>query len=251
MIDPTAFRFSGYQAAAFYTNLQLSVAKVLPALLGELADTLGGDPTSLPLPAEAPPELPRLLLSNVDKSLRMDVALSRVDIRWQLTAGGQQLSITDFCAFAERALAVFQASVSANAGRVALIAHRFMPDENPGLLLAAHFCRPELLVREPRYKGPLSRPENFELHSHKTYSLGRFPLNSWVRCKTATLSVGGAAGQRVVFVEQDLNTLAEAQEKLSFSTADIREFYALAVPEIEAIARLYLGPRTPERAATR
>lgn len=241
MIDPEAFRFGAYQTATFYNNLQATATRLLPKLLGELGDQLDGDPVTLPLPPQAPPEVPRLILQSADQSLRMEVSLLRVDVRWQRTVTAGQPELPQFCGFATKAHGLFQEVVGARSGRLALVVQRYQLHQSPGMALSAHFCRPELVSNQPHAKGPLNRPENFELHAHKTYHLGRFPINSWMRCKTGVLAVA-EVGQPIILVEQDLNTVAEGLEKQSYGVADLQEFYGLTVPELDAIARLYFPP---------
>jgi hypothetical protein len=179
-------QFSGYQAAAFYVNLQFSVGAIVRPLLQRLDNLLDGDPISLPIPEEAPPEIPRIFLTNKDRSLRFDLSPARADFRWQRPDHGE-MPLGRFTELAQYAFAGFQEAAQATPGRLALVVHRFKADDRPGFALAEHFCRPELLANEPR-KGPLSRPEAFELHAFKRYHAGRFALNSWVRAKSGTLT---------------------------------------------------------------
>lgn len=238
MIRHSTFRFSGYQGAAFYANLQLTVGKVLPRLLSELSDVLDGDPITIPVPAEGPAEVPRIILGNKEQSMRMEISLARTDIRWQLKPTVPELNFDQFSSFAQRAFACFHQITQANPGRVALVLNRFQLHENPGKEIASHFCRPELLLDEPGRKGPLNRPEHFELHAHKRFDLGRFRVNSWVRCKTGTFTEGESR-QKIIFVEQDINTLPERLAETEFNEADIREFYELSIAEFDTIMRLY------------
>ncbi|MBI4484090.1 MAG: hypothetical protein HY652_14535 [Acidobacteria bacterium] len=239
MILASGFSFGAYQAATFYASLQLTVNKVLPQLLNGLSDVLDGDPIALPVPAEAPPEVPRILLGNKNRSIRFDISHSRADVRWQRPGNELQgWDLRRFCDFAQRAFGLFHEATQAKPGRLALIVNRFQPDEKPGRALASHFCRPALLSNQPGKKGPLNRPENFELHAHKTFELGPFLVNSWVRVKTGLKTEAGER-TKIILVEQDLNTLAEKLPDTEFSENEIREFYRLAVPELEVIIRLY------------
>ena len=116
-------------------------------------------------------------------------------------------------------------------GRIALVLHRAATNEKPALELARHFCRDQWL------KGPLNRPEDFELHAQKQYQLaGRWHINSWIRCKTAKLK---PSVESVVFVEQDLNTVAEELEKQDFSSEQIEQFFHDCISEFDSILHLY------------
>jgi hypothetical protein len=121
---------------------------------------------------------------------------------------------------------------------LALVLNRFQRHDTPGRAIAAHFCRPELLSNEPNRKGPLNRPENFELHAHKSYTLEGFSVNSWVRCKTGRIERAGE-GQPIVLVEQDINTLAERLGEERFTPESIERFHRAAAAELGQILTLY------------
>jgi hypothetical protein len=238
VISHSAFHYSGYQAAAFYANLRFAAGRVLRDLLADLGEVFDGDPITLPVPADAPPQIPQIFLTSKDESLRMDISLARVDVRWQRKTERRDITVPEFAAVAERALASFNRATRSKPGRVALIVHRFQTNDSPGQALAIHFCRPELLSREPSKKGPLSRPEAFELHAFKRFQMGRFPVNSWVRARSGTMATEKGM-HRVIAVEQDLNTPAEDLEAKEFSDEEIREFHGLCVGELETIIELY------------
>lgn len=235
MLEPAAFLSGTYQAAAFYARAVLVPGKVLPRLLQDLGTVLDGDPISLPIPSNAPPEIPRIILSSKDQALRLEVSTSRVDMRWQRVTDDARLDLGEFTAAALRAFASYQRAIEAHPGRLGFIVVRSAEHENPGRLLAEHFCRPELLSNQPGKKGPLNRPEQFEIHSHKTFTLGQFRLNSWVRFKSGTRK-----NRPILLVEEDLNTPAQDLADVQFSDDQMREFFSRTALESEAILRLYL-----------
>ena len=238
MIRASAFHFRQYQTATYYANMQLAVGKVMPRLLGDLSDVLDRDPITVPVPDEAPIEIPVIILSNKDQSIRMQISRARADVYWHRKQANADMDLNEFCDFAQRAINSYQEATQVLPGRIALVVHRAQPDENPAKALAAHFCRPTLLLDEPGRKGPLNRPEKFELHAHKTFGLDRFAVNSWVRCKTGTIREG-TEEHPAILVEQDLNTLAERLTDTEFSMMDIRDFHRLAIRELEVILRIY------------
>jgi hypothetical protein len=240
MVTEAGFEFSGYQTAIFYVRLALGARSILTQVLGEIGEVLDGDPISLPVPAEAPPEIPRVMLTSKDRALRFDVSLNRADFRWQRTEAA--LELTRFLETAERAFQALIRSAESLPGRIALVAHRFKPEPDAGKVLAAHFCRPELLEDTPRHKGPLNRPEAFELHAFKKFRLNHFAVNSWFRAKTGTIDAKNP--RSVVMIEQDINTPQEQLEQTRYSLDDIREFHRLSASELDTIMRLYF-PRSP------
>jgi hypothetical protein len=132
----------------------------------------------------------------------------------------------------------YQRAMSARVGRLALVITRAAPRAQPAMLLSRHFCK-ERWYEAPRNLAPLNRPENFELHAHKTFNLGGLlNVNSWIRNKTAFLGSTGAP-QPIVLVEQDINTLADLTETTTFSEEQIQSFFGLALPEMDHILALY------------
>jgi len=91
--------------------------------------------------------------------------------------------------------------------------------------------------------NPLKRPENFELHAHKVYTMSSgLNVNSWVRNKTALANDPEAGGPTpVVLVEQDLNTLTEVQHHTTFSAEDLASFLDVSTNELDEIFSAYYG----------
>lgn len=239
-ISASDFEFAGYQAAGFYSRILSPARSLLPKLLSDLGDVLDGDPMTLPIPAEAPPEIPRLSLVSKDQRLRVDVSLLRVDLRWQ--RGTDTLALDTFVQLVNRLFATLRHATETDPGRLAIILHRFRNDPTPGRALASHFCRPELLVDTPKHKGPLNRPEAFELHAFKRFQSGRFAINSWFRAKTAMLKPPGATIETpIILVEQDLNTPQEEVEETRFNLDTIAHFFTDCAAESDRIMDLYFS----------
>ncbi len=238
-LELSQFTYQALQVVSFYSGVHFSAAKLLPLVLSELNDQLGGDPVSLPLPADAPAEIPRIILSSKDKTLRMQISPLRVDLRWEAVSD-VPVQIHQVCDLARKGFSVFSRATNAKPTRLALVVTRYHPTQNPAALLASHFCRPEFLVNLPEHKAALARPENFELHAHKITDLGQFRVNSWIRFKSANLQ-RGPKSDRIILVEQDLNTATQAKDN-EFDLDRMSEFHKLCMPEFDNILRLYISP---------
>ena len=146
------------------------------------------------------------------------------------------VALGDFFGQAAEILLQYAGQLSPRIARLAALATRFSPQEKPGLFLARHFCK------DRWDKAPLNRPENFELHAHKRFTLASgLTVNSWARSKTGKLS-GGGDEKLVVLFEQDLNTLAEAASEKEFGKAEIKKFFGAAATELDCILGLYYPP---------
>ena len=87
-----------------------------------------------------------------------------------------------------------------------------------------------------------NRSEAFEIHNHKVYTPEQgisYPINSWVRCKSGSMT---PENRPVIVVEQDLNTLAE-DLRTRFTADEMRAFFETASREANGI----LGKYFPEK----
>jgi hypothetical protein len=190
------------QGIAFETRPALAALVRLEGL------SLDGPVVSLPIPADAPPQVPRLQMAARDRSQSVEAGPERFSFAWQIVTQ-ESTPPQQFVETAVRAFAAYREALPSRLVRVALHVVSFASSQDPAMALARHFCKPEWLHRDDSYKGALSRCENFELHAHKRFPLNsRVVVNSWMRCKTGQLTIGGVARNGVV-ADQDINTLTE------------------------------------------
>ena len=171
----------------------------------------------LPIPTEAPHELPRITLREPAKSMELQIALSRSDLYVTRSPGGD-LVPADAIPEATETLEEVLGVLGVRPGRLALIGTYFHTCEDPAGALAAHFCKSEWA------DGPLADLGSFELHAQKRLNLLEgLTVNSWIRCKTGTVTEANVA-QRAVVLERDVNTLPEEADERSFSPDDVASF---------------------------
>ncbi len=116
-------------------------------------------------------------------------------------------------------------------GRLASLRVSMANEPTPGRVLSKQFCRDEIL------NGPLNRLEGFELHVHKVYELYQAQnVNSWIRIKTS-----GSPGPDYerIFVEQDINTLAEEINIKNFDRESIKRFFNETSSQLDSILNAY------------
>lgn len=224
------FNTFSFQFSIFTPTLLFSANKILANLASKFSNIFDGTPVALPLPQEAPKEIPRLILSSSEGKLKLEIAASRVNLFRFRKEDDTVILENDFL---KTCIDVFNEYInftSAKVGRLAIVAVRFLEDTNPGLTLAKHFCQERWLIE------PFNRPENFELHSHKKYELDTFRVNSWVRCKSGFLKQRNVP---IILVEQDINTLSEEIETKEFNIEQIKDFSNLAKEEQKSILNKY------------
>jgi hypothetical protein len=192
----------------------------------------------LPIPAEFPPELPRLIMGFPDVGLRLEASALAWTIRWLELPTARR---DDAYALEKRKLAAVELLEAAGHFRVRIVrlasvavwAISDLPD--PAKFLAQRFFKVEYLV------APLDRPQALEIHSHKVFKFEPFTVNSWARLKTENLVQPDPSwgNGRVVTFASDLNTvLAENSE---FSLDGAQQFFAATWPEHLEVRKLYLG----------
>ncbi|MCH7596072.1 MAG: hypothetical protein IID35_05875 [Planctomycetes bacterium] len=209
--------------------------KVMKALYPKLSDVFDGEPTILPpVPEGAPPEIPRIIIASKSHEWRCEFSPARVNVYWLPTQTAEPtITVSEFLTQATEIFLGYVEHLSPRVARLAVMTTRFAVHEDPGLFLARHFCKKQW------DEQPLNRPENFELHAHKRFTLpDGLDVNSWARNKTGRLSRGGEE-EPIILFEQDINTLAEGLSEKAFSDAKIRGFFDVIPNQLEQILGLY------------
>lgn len=229
-IDKSASKINTLSATVFMHNCSLSGQAVFRRLPEKWFKLFDGDPIMMPLPDGAPREIPVLILRSKNQNWSCSFTSDRIGFQWTMNEIQKELDVPSFFAQAIEFFDDIKAALNIQIGRLAAICHRYIVCDNPGIILASHFCKDRWL------EAPLNRPENFELHSHKKYSIySNLEVNSWVRAKTAFLA---PTKEQVIFVEQDINTLAENIDN-NVSSEDMSKFFNYAHPELDKIFGLY------------
>ncbi len=234
-LTASSFELASCQATVFTPDGDLSVSKAMKDFYPSFADLFDGAPVALPpLPQGVPFEIPRIILESATHEWRCELLPARASVVWQRSDSTR--TPIELGEFFQKGLAVlleYSDRLKTRVGRLAALATRFSEHDTPGLFLARHFCK------DRWDKAPLNRPENFELHAHKKFTIANeFQVNSWARSKTGRLSP--ARNERpIVLFEQDLNTLAEEPSSKSFDKGEMERFFKSVGPELDAILKLY------------
>lgn len=233
-IDHRLFQTSALQATIYTPDMDHSPAKVMKQFFPKCADTFGAAPESLPNLPGLPPEVPRVIFRDEKNIFRLEIAASRINYFKQCAPEQtDQCSSMEFFDSAVKLFTLFKEEMECRVARLAAVRTVFAYNETPGLALARHFCK------DTWEKEPLNRPESFELHSHKIYTLiDDFTVNSWARNKTGT-AIKDNQRHRIIVFEQDLNTLAESINDKDYSPAEINQFYDAVKPEFDNILCQY------------
>jgi len=232
MVRVADFRLSSIQFTIFTPGLLFIPSKILGFVLTKWGELFDAAPVSMPLPSESPSEIPRIILQSSDGRSKLELAPSRANMFWLRQADTDEIKAEDFLGLATNLLWEYTATVNGKVGRIAVVLNRYVKHENPGEFLAQHFCKDKWQT------APFNRPESFEIHAHKRYVLNnQFNINSWVRCKTGLIKLPDQ--QKIILVEQDINTFPEEMETREFSNGQIKEFCKIGLNELNSVLSLY------------
>jgi hypothetical protein len=226
-----------YRASVFTPALTIgNYAKYIRLFQDVAGDKLDGQVMSLPVPQDAPAEIPRLSMSASDNTWRVQMSPLRTDVSYH-RINNFKVDIPTPGIFSEFVLNIFGSFLNdpeISAQRLSYVTERVLeiPDDTPANFIAKRFCRDEYLEQ------PFNNPNVFEIHSLKKYTWNTFRVNSWVRIKSAMIE---ALDLPVVGIINDFNTLSmEEAPDTVFNIDQIADFIQHAPEEIDSICSLYL-----------
>lgn len=236
MQDFTVYKFL---AAGFTPELTISsplkIANLVVDLLGKY---VGEEPTILPIPKDAPPDILRVVFVSPDKKWSINVSPERTNLFFNITPTStkKEISADAFSSIASEFFVNFQEELNLRVQRVSFVTERSTIRDDALTFILNRFCK-----KEQTTKGkPFFNAKRFEIHSFKKYLWESFNLNSWVRIRLAPIKVEGDEAVPAILVINDLNTLSldEAPEA-AFSASEIKTFYEKIPQHLGKILKLY------------
>ncbi len=236
MLDFTIYKFlAAVFTPEFTISSSLKIANCVVDLLGKY---VGEEPTILPIPKGAPPELPRIVFSSPDKKWSLNLSPERTNLFFNIspTLTKEEINTDEFSSIASEFFANYQKALDLRVQRTAFVTERSTIRDDALTFILDRFCN-----KEQTTKGqPFFNAKRFEIHSLKKYEWEGFNLNSWVRMKFAPIKNKGGEVVPAVLVINDLNTLPfdEAPE-IAFSASEISTFYEKIPQHLGKILKLY------------
>lgn len=234
MIDSSSFQNIQVQAFAFTSEAtRISATVVLGTILTEYASLYDGPPQVIPLQPDAPPEIPRVVLTSNDGYRKLEASTNRIVSTYKIKAGESSSNI-----FAEAISPIIHFSENSNYNikSVACVVERVSNHETDvAKKISNRFCSDWALG------APIRRSDSFEIHNHKVFQPSKTKynyqgaLNSWFRCRTINRD-GLGSNCDAVMVIQDLNTLNITQ---SLDLSELKSFFSSAEGIFAEIFHLY------------
>ena len=237
MLDFETFKFLGTMFTPdFNISNSLKIANTVVEILG---DKLDGPPNIMRIPQDAPPEIPRIMLSSSDKKLNVNISLSRTNLFSEVTPriDSEGIDINEYSSTSSLFFSEFQKKLNLRVQRMGFVTERVKFRKDALTYVLERFCN-ENQIEKGR---PFNNAKRFEIHSLKKYPWQDFNINSWVRVKYIPILMEDRSQiEPVLLVENDLNTLSIDEDAgANFTDSDIRSFFNKAHGEIEEILNLY------------
>jgi hypothetical protein len=176
--------------------------KVANAINEKLSNLLDSDPLMIPLPEDAPPELPRIRMSSKDGRYSLSIAGNRIDFIFQYREEDERFF--PIVGFYDKFLTIFEyfsENIHTQFTRSAIVTQWVIELEKTS---AVDF----LLDKYIESKTPIINPHALELHYLLKSNVAKFDVNQWVRIKTSR-DINQPQSSNQIFVLVDINTLAE------------------------------------------
>ena len=227
------FKIIAYQTVAFTQGGFPKLGLLTRNLLEKFGDDFPADPVSLPIPDNAPREIPRLIMKNDDGTRTLQVSPARVDI---VLRPPIDFSLQTGDPLALDVLNYLESKFHTRYGRLSVVITRLHQLANPGIALAKHFCKQEWVDSKA-----LDRSDVFEMHAYRRYRVSdEFPqINSWIRHKAGVHLLFGEKPVTGIIVEQDLNTPQELENSSIYETSTRESFFKTIATEADSILSLY------------
>lgn len=216
-------RIKQIQTAIFTRNFNISNDLDRASLLMEINKSVGhifnSVPTQLPIPNDAPPEFPRFILNSIDNKFSCQVALSRVDVFYNVpnesTDNCEQLfeaqktNIQNIFSF------LLSRSVIINRVGFIVAAEKILtPEEGKGL---------DYLKNNFIQSDKLNSPKELLFNYNRSDRSENFEMNNLI-------TVGAKIGSNIT-LQTDINTVAEGMNRNNFNLENFNEIVDYTINE--------------------
>jgi hypothetical protein len=203
------FTVQSLQTGLFLASIDLSNKL---AVAGNLASAsnglLGSDPLILPLPNDAPPDLPRIIIKDHQGQFQCRVSPGRCDFLFGQVPDTPEQTLGDlFSGYLEYLLSLANALVNDHKASFHRIG--FVPKFLAKLQVSSNEFIRDGFERKDFFQGA----HYIHIHTLHHMTLDGFEINRWVRVRSAR-SASDPSDDRAITVEIDMNTNPEIHYNL-------------------------------------
>lgn len=210
-------------ASALDFSDKLSIAQKLRDIK---AVDFGGEPTIFPLPEDAPPEIPRIILKSRDGKYALNLYLNRVDLVYQ----GKKI---DFDGTPESLKTVNDSLVKCFLEVTSLLSREFSAKFNRAAMVVRHIAKldesSKKLLAHTLLRADGDTPYEVRMAYLFKESMGEFKVNRWFRVETLR-SKKDPKDDEALAILFDINTLPNVD--YAFSEKVFQEFCNMTTKKI-------------------
>jgi hypothetical protein len=191
------FRLSQAQSVVFLSAIDRSKITIATSVTKAIPDLAEVDPIILPIPDDAPPEVPRIIIQNELKGRGFHFSPSRIDLFMSFSNSPPASQLAELCKPLEQDTgtlwASLQSTASARGHRLAFVATFAAETDNAASVLSTEFIRP-VHARDAA---------EAQVHFLHKMTLGTHNVNRWARLHSLETKPG------TLNLLVDVNTVAE------------------------------------------
>lgn len=212
------------QTAIFTRNFQIQneydKSNILLELKEKVGDIFNGQPIWVPVPNDAPPEIPRIVLNSLDNLYSCNIALNRSDVFLNLANPVEKETRVLFEEQKSNSFKIFDYLKEKGAviNRVGFVVDVEYQNEQ-----GVEFLR-EQMLKENKFKEP---KELLFRYNHKD-SIGEIDIET-----NNLVTISGKTGSDIIQVQFDINTVAEIMGTTNFSKDNFEKIISYSVNSIE------------------
>ncbi len=224
------------QAALFIASIDLTnKITVANELKSSLIKIFNGEPLILPIPDDAPPEIPIIILKSKDESFALNIARSRIDLFFK-NIRNADISVdsvsSDLLALINDISRILFKKFSCTINRMGTIATLSLDKEDSVTDLVSHL--------DGKYFNASGKCEA-QVHLLSKEDLGEYQVNNWVR----VVAQDHEPRNDKLLVVTDINTQREAIR--NYDLDKIIHFFKLAFTQIKNSTKLYAPINSDKR----
>ncbi len=220
------FRIVDIQASLFLKNILFpSDISIFANDLSDAVSKLDGIPTIIPITSDAPPEIPRLILKNIDESYACQISNIRADLVLSNKSREGEIKLFRKLEPTINSLTKFLFSKKVKIRRIALI-------------IRIEFTAPKKMSNAEYLKSiftqGLSKIEPRELELRFIYRSKIIKIDSNISTTIKQKGSGIRLDKDIILLQFDINTAPEIMGKSQFSQKQISDFCAEAFTIIQS-----------------
>ena len=212
------------QTALFTKNFQIQneyeKSNILLGLKEKVGEIFDGQPVLIPVPSDAPPEIPRIVLNSADNLFTCNVALNRIDIFFNLISNSEKDSdaLLKKQKINSKKLFDFLKEKKVIINRVG-----FVVDIDYTIQNTLEFLRTEF-IKDKKFESP--KELSFRYNKSSNIDGVDIPMNNLV-------TITGKNDNNIIKVQFDINTVAEIMNAADFLSQEFESIIEYSISEVE------------------